>query len=155
MDSNIKIVDEGMVEGSFTLFSLDNVSYYPTRKISSMVALNIYGVDLNTKGLFDSEKYREDEKKNLHRIDPGNPLSHCDVDADFLLFLPTGKPAWGLMDIRSVFGRRPEINLSLISSATLMPHRLNIKSGSVSRHHSLFNVIDRDGSRWTLHCKDK
>jgi hypothetical protein len=157
MNNNVKIDDlEIPGSGQYVLFQLDNVSYYPTKKVASRIALNIYGVDLVTKGLLHSEKYREEAARQDRVVDPDRPLAHCDVEGDFILFLPDDNEenAWGLMDIRKVNSRRSDLNLSIVSPLALMPYRLHIvEGGAEGGAHPQFSVIDREGSGWTLHCK--
>ncbi len=149
---NIRIHDEHEITGSYVLLPLDHVSYYPVEKVIRRIALSIYNVDLQTGGLFSSDKYNQEGETN--HVDVSRPLGFGTVDGDFYLFLPKEKPAWGLLDIRNVVSRRPDVNLSLVSPMALMPHRLHvIGGGTYENHRPHFSVVDKDGSRWTLHCK--
>lgn len=152
--SNIEIHDGGEVNGRYVFLPLESVSYYPTDKVIRRIALSIYNVDLKEKGLFSSEKYNQDEQDGISSVNLTSPLSPGTVEGDFMLFLPEGKPAWGLMDIRRVRSYRPDINLSLISPLALMPHQLHVIGGGIYKNHApQFSVVDKDGSQWTLHCK--
>ncbi len=154
MQSNITLKDEKLVSGSFIQLKLDDVSYYPTKRIQRQIALNIYGIDLEREGLPDSKKYQEDEKKGIRYVDWHRPLGHCDVEGDLLVFMPKDEPAWAMMDIRKVLHERSDVNLSIISSAALMPHKLTIEGGTINEVSlSHIYVIDRDGSKWSLHCR--
>lgn len=157
MSDTVEIIDEGMIGGNFVRFFLDNVSYYPTEKIVRMVAINIYGIDLSKDGLMDSEKWCNENagKAGTRPVNLSRPLAHCDVEGEFILFLPVNELVWGLMDIKRVFPfpMRPDINLSIISPVALMPHPLHITAGGVYSQKSSFSVVDQDGSTWTLHCK--
>lgn len=151
---NIEIHDQKEISGGFVLLPLECVSYYPTDKVIRRIALNIYSVDLKEKGLYQSEKYNQDEQNGISSVNLTSPLSPGTVEGDFMLFLPEGKPAWGLMDIRRVRSYRPDINLSLISPLALMPHPLHVVGGGIyEKHAPQFSVVDKDGSQWTLHCK--
>ena len=117
------------------------------------IALSIDGVDLKEQGLGNSKKYNEDVA-GAGSVDMSSPLGFGRVDGDFVLFLPEGKPAWGLMDIRKVISHRPDVNLSIISPLALMPFPLHVEEGGIYKSHApQFCVTDRDGSHWTLHCK--
>jgi len=151
---NIEIHDEGEITGKYILLPLETVSYYPTDKMVRRIALSIYGVDLEEKGLMDSEKYNKEIATEVNTVDVGRPLGYGKVEGDFMLFLPEGKPAWGLMDIRKVISHRPDVNLSIVSPLAMMPNQLHIVGGGIYNDHApQFSVTDRDGSHWTIHCK--
>lgn len=153
MMDTIEIHDTGEMTGKYVLLPLESVSYYPSEKIVRRIALSIYGVDLKEKGLLDSEKYSKEYAEG-RTVDMGRPLGFGGVEGDFMLFLPEGKPAWGLMDIRKVNSHRPDINLSIVSPLALMPHQLHVVGGGIYKDHApQFSVVDRDGSHWTIHCK--
>ncbi len=140
------------IKGKFASFALRSTSYYPSQKVMRRIAQSLYRVDLKTKGLFDSEKYNQDERDGIHSVNLSSPLSMARPEGVFLLFLPENKPAYGLMDIRRVTSYRPDINLSLISPLALMPHELHVVSGGIYGHKAQFSVVDEDSSQWTLHC---
>ncbi len=140
-----------LIKGRFASFNLRSTSYYPSKKVEKRIALALYQVDLEKDGLLSSQKYREDEARH-DTVHVGTPLSHASTEGSFLLFLPEGKPAWGMMDIRRVVCRRSDINLSLISPLALMPYKLHIVNGGLFDHKSQFSVVDEEGSHWTLHC---
>jgi len=108
------------VTGSYVSVALRSVSYYPVDKVIRRIVQSIYGVDLQD-GLYSSEKFHQDEKNKISSINLSSPLSPGTAEGYFILFLPVGKPAWGLMDIQKVRSYRPDINLSLISPLALMP----------------------------------
>ena len=139
------------VTGSYVSVALRSVSYYPVDKVIRRIVQSIYGVDLQD-GLYSSEKFHQDEKNKISSINLSSPLSPGTAEGYFILFLPVGKPAWGLMDIQKVRSYRPDINLSLISPLALMPHPLHVVHGGFYDHKSQFSVVDKDGSQWTLHC---
>lgn len=150
---NIEIKDAKAFEGRFGIFSLDNVSYYPSQKVKEVIALNIYDVDLEKDGLCRSKKWNEEEAEGIEQINLMSPLHHCDVEGEALIFLPEDGSAWGFMDLKRVISDRADINLSIVSRAALIPHKLNIIQGGVYKKEAFFSVIDCDGSEWTLHCK--
>lgn len=150
---NIEIHDDGEIAGKYVLLPLESVSYYPTDKVARRIALSIYGVDMKEQGLLGSAKFSK-EFATGGTVDMSRPLGYGGVEGDFILFLPEGKPAWGLMDIRKVNSHRPDVNLSLVSPLALMPHPLHVVNGGIYKKHApQFSVVDRDGSHWTLHCK--
>ena len=150
---NIEIHDKGEITGKYVLLPLESVSYYPAEKIIRRVALSIYGVDLKKQGLGNSRKYNE-EVDGAGTVDMSRPIGSGTVEGDFMLFLPEGKPAWGLMDIRKVISHRSDVNLSLVSPLALMPHPLHVVGGGIyEKHAPQFSVVDMDGSQWTIHCK--
>jgi len=149
--NELKIDGCELIKGRFASFNLRSTSYYPTRKVQSRIALSLYQVDLQRDGLLSSQKYREDDSIN-DTVHVGTPFSMASAEGSFLLFLPEDKQAWGLMDIRRIISRRPDINLSLVSPLALMPYKLHIVNGGLYEHKSQFSVVDEEGSRWTLHC---
>jgi hypothetical protein len=151
---DVTIHDDREITGGYVQLPLKSVSYYPTEEVAKRIALNIYGVDLHEKGLFSSQKYQMERTAMYSHVNPDSPLSHCHVEGDFILFLPHGKLPWGLMDIRRIISPRPDVNLSIVSPLALMPHPLHVVRGGIEdKAHPLFVVVDRDGSKWTLHCK--
>ena len=86
-------------------------------------------------------------------LSPSRPLSHCNVEGTFFLFLPYNATAWGMLDLRRVVSRHPEINMSLISPLALAPHKISAIVGTARKVGAHLYGIDQDGSSWSLHCK--
>ena len=135
--------------GTFGRFQLDNISYYPSEDIKEKVAQIIYGVDLVSKGLFDSPEYNKMKDEGRHPINVQNPFSHTKVEGEVLLLNEESGLVVCLLDIKRFLDKNyPERNLAIISQNALPPNYHQVRA--VGEMGSIYTT-DRDGSTWSLH----
>lgn len=128
-------------------FELTDVSFYPTVEVQARIMQAIYGSGEWT----NSQKWRDEfigKKEHLHGP---RPLAHCPVKGSLILFLNEHGKSTGMMDLQMVFGKRPDINRSIVPSVALAPNLLHVTEWGNGGES--YYAVDKEGSRWSLHCK--
>ncbi len=131
--------------GQYATFRLNDVSYYPRERAQERLRVAIYGLEHTT-----SHKWNEEYASGRSHVHFPSPFGHDKSAAgSFILFFPADGNLYGMMDMRSLHTRRPDVNLSIVPPTALAPNRLHIVGWNGD---STFYGVDEEGSNWSIHC---
>lgn len=139
--------------GSYIEFPIVDLSYYPSEGLYDRVKTILYGAHP-----VDSVRWQMAQEED--RVVPiSRPFANTKVQGTFMLFLPAHERPWGMMEVsqlKPIGKREHDLTLALIPALAVMPFKLYISSGQVwereKKQVGKFYVVDREGSRWSVHC---